>query len=67
MTDFTTSDPRCLAVLEKLARARDKMKRLGIPTVLEGHRGGKGGWNPIKPMAEQKPAATVIDMKRRRK
>jgi hypothetical protein len=68
VTDFTTSDPRCLAVLAKLARARDKMKRLGIPTVLEGHRGGKGGWgHPVKPMAESKPPATVIDFKRGRR
>lgn len=67
MTDFTTSDPRCLATLAKLARARDKMKRLGIKTVLEGHRGGKDGWgHPVKPMAEPKPAAKVVELRRRK-
>ena len=61
--DLTSSDPRCLAVLAKLAKARDRMKRLGIPTLLDGHK----GWQKVNPMSAPTAPAKVIDMKRRRK
>lgn len=62
MTDFTSSDPRCLATLQKLANARAKMKKLGIRTLLNGHK----GWATVKPMAEPQPEAKVISMRRRK-
>ena len=62
MTDFTTSDPRCLATLAKLAKARDKMKRLGIQTLLDGHK----GWQKVNPMSAPTAPAKVIDFKRRK-
>jgi hypothetical protein len=62
MTDFTTSDPRCLAVLAKLARARDRMKRLGIKSLLEG----RPAWQRMNPMG-QAEQAKVIDFKRGRR
>ncbi len=62
MTDFTSSDPRCLAVRMKLARARDRMKKLGIKTLLEGHK----GWATVNPMKTPEPAATVIPMRKRK-
>jgi hypothetical protein len=61
VTDFTTSDPRCLATLAKLARARDRMKRLGIKSLLDGRR----AWTKINPMHDE-PPAKVIEMRRRK-
>lgn len=60
--EFTSSDPRCLATLEKLAKARARMRKLGIPTLLTGHK----GWQKVNPMAERPEPATVIPMRKKR-
>ena len=56
------SEEREIALEVRRAQARAKMKRLGIPTLLEGHK----GWQTVNPMATPQPPATVIQMKRRK-
>ncbi len=59
--DFTSSDPRCIATLEKLAKARARMERLGIKTLLAGHR----GWQTVNPMADKPDPTKILTLKRR--
>ncbi len=62
--DLTTSDPRCLRLRQRQEAARQRMKREGIKSLLDGKR----AWQTIKPMSDPEPSAQVIQMgKRNRK
>lgn len=61
--EFTSKDARCRVVAEKLDKARARMKRDGIKTLLEGRK----AWQTIKPMHDEEPPARVVPFNRRTK
>jgi hypothetical protein len=62
---LTSRDPRCQAVLAKLADARERMRLYGIQTLLEGR-----AYVPALTKAAEQPApepkGNVLPMRKRR-
>ncbi len=55
-------DERCVALRIRQEAARQRMAKLGIKTLLEGHK----GWQTVRPMAAPEAPATVIPMRKRK-
>lgn len=48
---LTSNDERCKALRLRQERARQRMERLGIKTLLKG----RPGWRTVNPMSEPRP------------
>ncbi len=55
-------DERCVALRLRQEAARQRMAKLGIKTLHEGHK----GWATVNPMKAPEAPATVIPMRRRK-
>lgn len=57
----TVENERCIALRLKLEKARQRMKKLGIRSLLDGHK----GWRKVVVMAEPPKAAKVVPIRRK--
>ena len=59
---LTSDDEKCQTVRLRQAAAAQRMEKLGIKTLYEGHR----GWARVNPMAAAPEASRVVPMRKKR-